>query len=535
MSCSCYKKKVSHIKQKFQQSSVADTNVTNNNVHSAKITLNSTVNVATLSADPLSETLSDPLKDTVISPTIGITHLRFATSGLCPILTLTLGDSTNGFQKQIIVDGSAFNLIRIKTNRGSFMLLSTSIDLVYLLDDPSSSDGRWYVKDNTTPINWFVTDRQGDILTGFNLGESCALSENGSTLAVGAPIDNGIGSVLIYVRTRLNNIDQWIEHTKLTGEKLNDWFGTSVALTADGKTLAVLSFLQFATPRISRVQIYNLDTTNKWVQVKQFDITGTSDGNNYTNSARSLAFGNDGKRLIVSSDFAQRTNIYDFVANNWVLSGFIDKYYGSVSITKDGIRLTIGVVKNNLIELPNSGVYVYEYNPTVPNKYEFVQHIVPLSFDHGLYFQATLNKADGNILVVGCPLVNTVLIYRRDTTTKLFTLMPDQSIIDNTDTTSNFGYSIALSSSGNTLAIGAPIYNRGEGKVAIYVYGKLFASATEKWSKYGYDLLPPRCFAIEDPNIGGGGSFGTSLALDWNGDTLAVGAPSSDSGVQVFV
>lgn len=76
----------------------------------------------------------------------------------------------------------------------------------------------------------------GDI-GGARQGSSTALSADGNTLAVGGIIDNNnVGAVWIWIR----NDTTWTQQAKLIpNDGIEPFFGRSVALSADGNTLAV--------------------------------------------------------------------------------------------------------------------------------------------------------------------------------------------------------------------------------------------------------------------------------------------------------
>ncbi len=83
---------------------------------------------------------------------------------------------------------------------------------------------------------------------------------------------------------------------------------------------------------------------------------------------------------------------------------------------------------------------------------------------------------------------------------------------------SKFGYALALSNNGNTLVIGAPggIGEKTEESGAVYI----FTRSNNRWHQQA--LLSPT-------NAETGDRFGTSVALDRSGTTLAIGAPGKDS------
>jgi hypothetical protein len=101
-----------------------------------------------------------------------------------------------------------------------------------------------------------------------------------------------------------------------------------------------------------------------------------------------------------------------------------------------------------------------------------------------------------------------------------------------------FGYTIALSDDGTTLAVGAPSEdssatgsnsnqadNSAVGAGAVYV----FARGGEAWSQQAY---------VKSSNTRANALFGYSVALNSNGDTLAAGAFDDDGGkgaVYVFI
>src|SRR5699024_2328295 len=102
----------------------------------------------------------------------------------------------------------------------------------------------------------------------------------------------------------------------------------------------------------------------------------------------------------------------------------------------------------------------------------------------------------------------------------------------NTDFSDNFGYSVALSADGDTLAVGA--YgedsratgidgDQGDGGAggagAVYVFAR--DPMTGTWAQSAY---------VKASNTGVNDHFGSSVALSADGDTLAIGAKGEDSG-----
>jgi predicted porin len=99
----------------------------------------------------------------------------------------------------------------------------------------------------------------------------------------------------------------------------------------------------------------------------------------------------------------------------------------------------------------------------------------------------------------------------------------------NTGTNDYFGYSVSLSSDGNTLAVGAI----GEDSAAMGVGGNqadntaFYSGAVYVFSRTG-SVWVQQAY-VKASNTGSNDAFGYSVSLSSNGNTLAVGAPSEDS------
>jgi hypothetical protein len=103
-----------------------------------------------------------------------------------------------------------------------------------------------------------------------------------------------------------------------------------------------------------------------------------------------------------------------------------------------------------------------------------------------------------------------------------------------------FGFSVALSADGGTLAVGVP----GEDSAATGIQGNVFSDcgavspancASQSGAVYIYFLTFPSTWNpqtyIKASNTGAGDSFGFSVSLSADGNMLAVGAPLEDSAL----
>jgi hypothetical protein len=101
----------------------------------------------------------------------------------------------------------------------------------------------------------------------------------------------------------------------------------------------------------------------------------------------------------------------------------------------------------------------------------------------------------------------------------------------NTGIMDAFGSWVALSSDGNTLAVGAPLEDGG----ATGVGGTPDDSATDAGAAYVYTRSSGAWSFqayVKASNTGSGDQFGTALALSGDGNTLAVGAPFENSAAR---
>jgi hypothetical protein len=81
------------------------------------------------------------------------------------------------------------------------------------------------------------------------------------------------------------------------------------------------------------------------------------------------------------------------------------------------------------------------------------------------------------------------------------------------------GYSVSLSSDGNTVAIGAP-YNDGAGSNAGQLRVYDWNAVSVSWAKRGLDI----------DGEAAGDLSGYSVSLSSDGNTVAIGAPNNDNG-----
>ena len=139
-------------------------------------------------------------------------------------------------------------------------------------------------------------------MNGDYSGLSVSLSADGTTVAIGAygNFDNGDASGHVRVYTVVGSEWQQIGQD-IDGEAAFDSSGTSVSLSADGTTVAIGALLNDGNGNDSgHVRIYHLDdsgSSSSWVQVGN-DIDGVAVGDL---SGWSVSLSADGKFVAVGS------------------------------------------------------------------------------------------------------------------------------------------------------------------------------------------------------------------------------------------
>ncbi|MEM9456146.1 MAG: FG-GAP repeat protein [Myxococcota bacterium] len=415
-------------------------------------------------------------------------------------------------------------------------------------------------------------------------GNSVALSDDGRTLAVGAFWEDGSASGVdgepleqpsprsgaVYVFTR-DEIGAWIQqaYIKASNSDSEDYFGSSVVLSADGRILAVGAPLEdscaqgVAGPETNELDCSNSGavyvferTVSSWSQRAYIKASNTGASDYF---GESIALSDDGRTLAVGAH-REDSNSADNEGSNflvnagaayvfaqdgrgiWSQRAFLkasapdagDFFGKSIALSGDGRTLAVGAILRG--PGGNVSVFVREEAGTWPLR---DQVTASNSSDDARFGRSVALSDDGATLVVGAPWADTAGLLQEAGAAYVFTRdrldqWAEQVVLDasNAEQGDEFGISVALGSDGRTLVVGAQSedsvalgldgipsdpYGNGVDSGAAYVFVR---DGTEGWAQRSY---------VKASNTGAD-QFGTSLALDGSGDTLAVGAWREDSG-----
>lgn len=304
---------------------------------------------------------------------------------------------------------------------------------------------------------------------------------------------------------------------KASNAETNDQFGTEVALSHDGNTLAVSAYTEDSSVTGINGTPDNLAADSGAVYV-------------YTRSANGI--------------WSQQAFIK---ASN---TGADDTFGISIALSGDGNLLAVGAAAEDssttgVNGLPNESamdsgaVYVFARTGGTWSQQAYIKASNAGGGDRFGYDVAL--SSDGATLAVGAYNEDSLGAVPNENATNsgavyVFTragsAWSQQAFVKagNAGAEDQFGSVVALSSNGSVLAVGAP----AEDSSTSGIDGTPNESAAESGAAYIFvrtnGLWTQQAF-VKAGNTGAGDTFGTTLALSADGSLLAVGAPDEDSSV----
>lgn len=389
---------------------------------------------------------------------------------------------------------------------------------------------------NHSRAQWLQIGQDIDGETTYDLsGYSVSLSSDGSILAIGAYGNDGndtTNTVRGHVRVYKNQSGIWTQiGSDIDGEAVDDESGWSVSLSADGSTLAIgAPNNDGTTSNAGHVRVYE-NQSGTWIQIGS-DIDGETLNDR---SGMSVSLSSDGSVLAIGAKYnhghgtdAGHVRIYENQSGIWTQIGSdidgetsYDLSGCSVSLSADGSILAIGASGNDG-NIPYSAcghVRIYEYSGG--NWIQLGNDINGEAAGDGSGSSVSLS-GDGSILAIGS--------YQNDGNTgdqfderghvrvyenQLGTWTKIGSDIDGEAAGDHFGWSVSLSSDGLILAIGA---NRNDGNGITAGHVRVYKNVEGNWTKIG-------------SNIDGEAAMdysGDAVSLSSDGSVLAIGATGND-------
>ena len=318
----------------------------------------------------------------------------------------------------------------------------------------------------------------------------------------------------------------------LVGDAVDVQAGSSISLSNDGKIVAV-GQVEDGAGSVKIFQ-YNDDGNGgessgaNWIKLGQ-TIFGETSGDEF---GVSVSLSSDGKIVAIGGRFNSGNSLreaghvqvfrYDATQMIWTLIGqeiygddAKDRFGSSVALSSDGTILACGAPRMNSIGY----VRVYSYEAATNSMdgawSQLGEDIVGDGVGDRHGFSVALSS-NGNILAVTGPSFNVehgdrigrVKAFERDTNTSNGWVQLGQDL-DGEAENDNYGRSVSLSSNGTIMAIGSDLYGGTVGLVRVFQ-----SSPTSRiWTQMGQNIT----------GLDFNDQLGQSVSLSVNGTTLGVG------------
>ena len=441
-----------------------------------------------------------------------------------------------------VVDVTSPTVILLDTDENNYLNASDVVTITAIFSEDMTATP-------TLSISGLVTDvlmdksTDGNVQMGIELAQKLtspyfqqnetpiAISDDGTHLVIGeGTYNSNRGAARIYEWTG----QDWSQKgSDIIGISFNDFTGNTVALNKDGSRVLVASPKKsLGDVSIGYIRIYDWNGS-AWTQVGA-DVEGE---NNYESFGFSAQLSGDGNTLVASlntinSSGLPRINengsvrVYRWDGSSWnklgsdiVGQSANDQFGSSTDISNDGNIIAIGGNRHDSVK---GHVQVYEWKGSTWTQKGVDIDGVRANDKNG--WSVALNDVGGR-LAIGAPENDTngsnsgqvrVFDWNGSSWQQVGTDIDGEAAGDQS------GYSVGLSGNGQRLAIGAP-ENDGNGSNSGHV--RIFDWDGTAWQQAGIDL---------DGDESGYES-GQILALNGNGNKLAVGAPNNNAGqVKVY-
>ena len=419
----------------------------------------------------------------------------------------------------------------------------------HLVSYASASD----ISNSALSIAGISTYNQVGILTGSlavdvsdRFGISVATSADGKTIIVGANFDE-IGATsatgVVYVFDRVGN--SFNQVGILTGSlavDANDFFGRSVATSADGKTIIVGDNSDEIGATTSTGVVYVFDRVGS--SFNQVGIlTGSLAVNANDQFGNSVATSADGKTIVVgargdSIGAVSKTGlvyVFDRVGSSFnqvgILTGSLvvdsnDNFGQSVATSADGKTIVVSATADEIEATTSTGVvYVYDRVGSSFNQVGILTGSLAVDLTDS-FGTSVATSADGKTIVVSAredeigATGATGVVYVFDRVGSSFNqvgILTGSLAVDVNDA---FGDSVATSADGKTIVVGAYQDEIGAtaGTGVVYVFDRVGNSFNQVGILTG-------SLAVDASD-----NFGFSVATSADGETIIVGTSADEIG-----
>ena len=360
-------------------------------------------------------------------------------------------------------------------------------------------------------------------------GRSVSLSADGNTVAIGGYANAENESFSGHTSIFEWNGSEWLQKgSDIEGEADVDLSGHSVSLSAEGNIVAIGATLNDDGGENSgHVRIYEWNGSS-WIQ-KGMDIDGEAPDDL---SGYSVDLSSDGSIVAIGSPRnggsffeAGMVRIYEWSGSNWAQKGMDlegedggDNSGWAVGLSSDGNTVAIGAFVNNGNDINSGHARIYEWIED-----DWIQKGIDIDGDtiHDQLGWSISLSSDGNTVAIGAMGADPNG-FSLSGHVKIFSWNGSEWIqkglnIDGEASGDLSGHSVSLSSDGNIVAIGA-ILNSPSVVVVDAGHVRIYEWIGSAWVQIGMDIDGE---AISDWS-------GWSVNLSADGNTVVIGALHND-------
>ena len=286
-----------------------------------------------------------------------------------------IGTNTPNASSQLDVSSTSKGFLPPRMTAAQRNAISTPVAGLMVWCSNCGSKGEIQIYDGTEWVNFIGGSRQMSAATFAKLGSdiegeasndlsgnAVAFSSDGTTVAIGAPNNDGSGTDAGHVRVYKNNAGNWTQiGADIDGEAADDYSGFSVSISSDGTTVAIgAPYNDGSGSSAGHVRVYQYNSSiRNWTQIGA-DIDGEA-ADDY--SGYSVSISSDGTTVAIgapsndgSGTDAGQVRVYQYNSSTsiWTPIGADidgeaagDFFGNSVSISSDGTKVAIGAPRND--------------------------------------------------------------------------------------------------------------------------------------------------------------------------------------------
>ncbi len=445
-------------------------------------------------------------------------------------ISITVG-GTDIVSYQYQLDGGTWSAETLIATLITASGLSTGEHILTVIGKNSS--GIWQSAASTTKYSWYINDKlhfdASDGAINDNFGQSVAISSDGSVFISGAPNDDdrgdSSGSAYIYNWTG----SAW-NQTKITPSDgvTGDCFGQSVAISSDGNTAIIGAYASDIHGGSGSAYIYNW-TGSAWNQTKKLTASDGATGDHF---GQSVAVSSDGSKIVIGAytdddngDKSGSAYIYNWTGSTWNQTKITpsdgaarDNFGWSVAVSSDGSTVIVGAqCDSNNGEIYGSA-YIYNWTGSAWNQTKKLTASDGTPSD--IFGRSVAVSSDGSKIVIGAYAddengddAGSAYVYNwTGSTWNQTKITPSDGV-----TGDCFGQSVAISSDGSTIIIGAYTDDdNGDKSGSAYVYN---------WTGSAWNQTKK----LTTSNGAARDYFGQSVAVSSDGNSAVIGACGKNS------